>query len=661
MSTASGRIANMRLGKALVLEGAITQNQLRHALQVQQDNLDRRRLGDVLLDLDYVTRRQLRDVARKYSHRVPIGSILFDSGIITREQLDAALKVNKETSRQLCEVLIDAKVITEEQVANALSRQLDYPCIIPNKRFIDRGLLRLLPQPFLRQHIVLPLSKDGEIITILMHNPLDDQAIAMLDQQLGGRYEIAVAPRSHIEKAIKELFDEQVLMGTGTKGETDTKATSSFQRYELQKVRPDVGADNQVVNIVDYLLSNAIQQRASDIHIESMYNRLRVRHRIDGKLLFETDLPSHLSNNIVRRIKVLAGLDVTDNADSFDGNIYVSLDNQQIDMRVSFFPTVLGTSITIRALTREVGLKDLHEIGMLPRVQGMVHESLDAPSGMLIFSGPTGAGKTTSMYACLNYLNTGEVKICTLESPVEFSIEGITQCQVRGGEDNVMSERVRAMMRQDPDVIVLGEVNNESSAVAAVDAALSGHKVMTTIHADDSFGAVMRLLDMGLRTYLLSSTGLMAFSQRLIRQICPHCRTPHTPSRRLFRYFRMKDMDADSLEFFRGRGCERCNQLGFIGRLGLFEMLAVDDAVGAAFLENCNALGVRRVAEEADKFLPLREAAFMMALNGSATLEEVIGILSFSDRQGTSEMNLSPAIIQAWNTLPEQMEEKRKQ
>ena len=651
MSVTQGHSASMRLGKALVLEGVITQNQLRHALQLQQDSLDRRRLGDLLLDMGYVTRRQLRDVARKYNHRVPIGAILLDSGMVNREQLGNAVNASRAGGKHLCEHLLDEKVITEEQLASALSRQLDFPCIVPNKRFIDRGLLRLLPQPFLKQHLVLPLSREGETITILMHNPLDEQAVAMLDAQLGGRYEIAVAPRSHIQRTLKELFEEQTLIGTAVAGEPEVSTTSSFQRYELKKTRPDIGAENQIVNIVDYLLSNAIEQRASDIHIESMYNRMQVRHRIDGRLVFETDLPLHLAEKIVRRIKVLAGIDVADSNDALDGHIYVSLESKQIDMRVSFFPTVLGTSITIRALTREMGLKDLADIGMLPRVQGVVRQVLDAPSGMLIFSGPTGAGKTTSMYACLNYLNNGQAKICTIESPVEFSIEGITQCQIRGGDEKVMGDRLRAMMRQDPDVIVLGEINNESTAVAAVDAALSGHKVMTTIHADDSFGAVMRLLDMGLRTYLLSSTGLLAFSQRLIRRVCPHCREPHTPARRLFRYFKMKGTDPDRFEFVRGRGCERCNHVGFLSRMGLFEMLAVDDTVGAAFVDNRNALAVRRVAEAAGSFLSLREAGFLMALNGATTLEEIMTILSFSDRQGGTEMNLSAADIAAWNTL----------
>jgi type IV pilus assembly protein PilB len=645
---------SIRLGRALVIEGILTQNQLRYALQVQQDSIERKRLGDILLDLGYVTKRQLREVTRKYGHRVQIGALLVESGAITREQLNQALEDQKTSRRPLCDVLLANKAITEEQLAVALSKQLDYPFVVPNKRLVDRGLLKKFPSPFLRQHSVLPLSCDGEITTVLMYDPLDDAAVSMLEQLLGGKYEIVVAPKRQIDRVLGELLDEMSLLAQSNQtGEADATNTN-FRRYDLQRERPDLGPEGQVINIVDYLLSNAVKQRASDIHIESMYNRLRVRHRIDGKLQFETDLPAHLADRIVRRIKVLAGIDVTDSAEVFDGHIYVSLDSHNIDLRVSLFPSVLGTSITIRALTRDIGLKDLADLGMLPRVHSTLRQVLDAPAGMILFAGPTGAGKTTSLYSCLNYLNTGAVKICTIESPVEFPIEGIAQCQMKAGA--AVSELVRAMMRQDPDVIVLGEVNDAATADAAVQAALSGHKVMTTIHADDTFGSVMRLMEMGLRTYMLSSTGVTAISQRLVRQICPHCKEPYTPPRKLFRQFRLRDTDPDLLEFFHGRGCEHCSHLGFFGRTGVFEILTMDMDIRNSFLSNSNALEVRKIAEQAGKFLSLREAGFIAALRGQTTLEEVMGILSFSEQQAFSEMNLTRESIEYWTGLDEEAE-----
>ena len=650
MAETQSKSSATRLGRALVNEGLLTQNQLRYALQVQHDTLHKKRLGEILLELGYITKRQLREVARKYSHRVPIGSVLVESAVIEQEQLDRALEIQKLSRQHLCEILLAEKIISEEQLATALSRQLDFPYIIPNKRLIDRSLLKLLPRPFMRQHSVLPLSRDNDVTTVLMHNPLDEDALRILDQALNGKYEISVAPKGQVDRVLRELLEEQDLLGQ-PQATGDTEVSSgSLRRYDLQKAKPDSGPESQVTNVVDYLLANAIQQRASDIHIESMFNRLRVRHRIDGKLVFETDLPAHLGERIVRRIKVLAGIDIAETSESFDGHIYVTLDGNSIDMRVSFFPTVQGNSITIRALTRDIGLKDLGDIGMLPRGNLILKQVLDAPAGMIIFSGPTGAGKTTSMYACLNYLNTGAVKICTVESPVEFSIEGITQCQVKNLDEKQMGDKIRAMMRQDPDVIVLGEVNDTPTAQAAVDAALTGHKVLTTIHAEDSFGAIMRLLDMGLRTYMFSSTGLTVLSQRLIRQICGACKEPHTPQRKLFKQFRLKETDPDTLQFFRGTGCERCGQMGFLGRTGVFEMLAIDGAIRDAILENPSAAHVRAVAEKAGRFISLREAGFIMALKGMTTLEEVLGILSFSEQEAFSEMGLSKSGIEYWTT-----------
>jgi type IV pilus assembly protein PilB len=273
---------------------------------------------------------------------------------------------------------------------------------------------------------------------------------------------------------------------------------------------------------------------------------------------------------------------------------------------------------------------------------------LDSPAGMILFAGPTGSGKTTSMYACLNYLNHDSLKICTIESPVEFSIEGVAQCQLRSTDKNQIHERVRSIMHQDPDVIVLGEINDTDSAQAAMQAALTGHKVFSTIHTEDSFGGLMRLMEMGLRTFLLSSTGIASIAQRLVRKICMHCKEQLSPDRELLKGFNLEGLDPDSLDFYRGSGCLSCHHTGFFGRTGLFEILIMDDEIRIAFLESKNAAHIRQLTQTSRQFLSLREAGFIKALQGETTMDEVISILSYSEMQAFSTLHLSDAQIKYW-------------
>lgn len=637
------------LGKVLLQEGLVTENQLRYALQLQQEGLEKRRLGEILVDLGYITKRQLREIARKYNLRVPVGQILIESGLVSEEQIEEALREQQIRRQPLGEILISKGWITEEQLAQALSRQLDFPYIIPNRRLVDRAVFQMFPDAMLREHTILPLFRDGDVVTVLIHNPEDRSAIQKIEQITGGKYDLAIAPKSMIRRVLREILQEQYLF-TPLETAVEETTRTGFRRYALPETTVEAmpSGESQVINIVDYIISSAIRQRASDIHIESLYNKIRVRYRIDGKLIFQTDLPAHLGDRIVRRIKVLAGMDISDSSNMFDGHFYVTLDNTNFDLRVSMFPTVLGCSITIRTLTREIGLKDLSDLGLNPKVLQMFKKFLDAPAGFVMFSGPTGSGKTTSLYACLNYLNRGDVKIVTVEEPVEFSIEGIAQCQLRGTQSRNVREHIRAMMHQDPDVIVLGEISDEETGEAAVHAVLSGHKVFTTIHADDAFGAIMRLMDVGLRTYLLSSTGLASISQRLVRKICPQCREPYQPQRTLFNMFRICDSDVDNWEFFHGKGCPACNGVGFMGRVGVFEVLALDPTVRDAILQNVNATELRSIALKSGQYLSLREAGFLKAVAGETTLEEVAGILSYSEQQAFAKLSLTEAGLRAW-------------
>ncbi|MBN1902615.1 Flp pilus assembly complex ATPase component TadA [Candidatus Sumerlaeota bacterium] len=641
-----------QLGASLVKEGILSQPQLQHALQVQLDSFEKKRLGQILVDLGYVDTSQIREVSRKYGLRQPLGELLIECGFLTEEELDSALEMQKPSGKRLGEYLLESNRITEERLARALSLQTDLPYILPNKRLVDQAVFQKFTPAFLRQFNVLPLFKNEDVTTVLVHDPFDKEMLRMLNSLVKGKTEFAIGPKSNIVKVLGEMLEERALISqTGRIATEDNAINTSFQRYDLDKAMSGSISSAQAVSIVDYIMSNAFSQGASDIHIDSMYNKLRVRHRVDGVLIFDTDLPKNVSEAVIRRIKVLSKIEISDASTASDGHIYVKYLDKNIDLRVSIFPTVLGPSITIRSLSKEIGLKNLEDLGMLPRGLTTLKQILDSPAGLILFAGPTGSGKTTSLYACLNYLNHDDLKICTVESPVEYSIEGVAQCQLRSQERDQIGERVKAMLHQDADIIVLGEINDEDSAKTAVVAALTGHKVFSTIHTEDTFGAILRLMDMGMRKYLLTSTGVASIAQRLLRKVCGQCQKPYRPERSLFRHYNLKHFDPDNWEFYRGAGCAACHQNGFLGRTGVFEILTVNEEIRNAFLDNQSASSLRKLAQNTKSYLSLREAGFIKSLQGETTLEDALGILSYSEKQSFGAMELTEEDIKYWMNI----------
>jgi type IV pilus assembly protein PilB len=651
--------ASNQLGRSLLKEGLLTENQLRYALELQLESLNKKRLGDILVELGYVTKRQIREISRKFNYRLQVGSILVDSGTLTEELLQEALAEQRVSRKRLGEILVERNVISEEQMAQALSQHLDYPYIVPSKRMVDRELLQLLPEKSLRHHVVLPLFRSEGVVTVLVHDPFDTALLQMLTGAFGNDYELAVGPRKLIRRVLQEMLDERTLQAEATTTSPDTEGSFAFVRYDLDpKARVEAGSGH-IANVVDHIIANGIAERASDIHIDCMYNKIRVRYRIDGILFLKTELPKSIAEPLTRRMKVLSGVNVVDLAEAQEGHISVKSADKSIDLRVSFYPTVLGPSITIRVLTKDVGLKDLSDLGMLPRVLTTLKDFYLSPSGLTLFCGPTGVGKTTSLYASLNHLNQCGLKICTMESPVEYSIEGIAQHQMIAFTGKWMEDIFRAMLHQDPDVIVLGEITSDAIAAAAVQLAVSGHMVFSTIHTDDAISAILQLMDSGLKAYLRSSTGLVVISQRLVRNICPQCKEAHMPPREILREFHLRDLDPDDCVFHHGAGCPKCNHTGFYDRSGVFEFLAMNDEIRDAFLETGKASTIRSAAASTRHYLSLREAGFIKALQGFTTLDEAHGILSYSEKQASASTQLSKESVEYWMGTGEEAQVRR--
>ncbi len=639
-----------KLGEVLIKEKIITENQLGHAIQEQLDSFEKKRLGQILVELNYVTPSQLREISKKYNIRQPLGELLIENKIVPPDKVDQAIKEHRAHGVRLGEYLIKIGALSEEQLTKIISQQINIPFIIPNKRLADRKLFEKYPLGLLKQFSILPLLKNEDTITLLVHDPFDREMLRTVKTSFGDKIDIAISPKTMIDKVISELSSERAFLSQSASSPAteESSINNAFQRYDLDKVSVTSSPSMQAIALVDYIILNAIQQGASDIHIDSMYNKLRVRHRIDGELLYETDLPKIISDGFIRRIKILSKMEINEVNNALDGNIYIKYQEKNYDLRVSLYPTVLGPSITIRFLTREIGIKSLEELGMLPRALKTLKQILDSPGGMVIFAGPTGVGKTTSLYACLHYLNQESLKICTIEAPVEYSIEGVAQCQLRTVDKGTISERVKSMLHQDPDVMVLGEISDEESAKASLEAALSGHKVFSTIHTEDSFGAVLRLMDMGMKKFLISSTGLAVIAQRLLRRICPNCKENDPSSRNFFKSYHLKGCDPDNWHFYRGKGCANCNHSGFLGRSGLFELLTINDEIRNAFLDNLSSSELRKGAQNTKNYLSLREAGFIKALQGETTIEEAFSILSYSEKQSFESIQLSEDLIKYW-------------
>ncbi len=635
----------VRLGELLRKEGMISDLQLREALQIQKE--ERQRIGDILVELGYMTKRQLRHIIRKYKRRIPLGEYLVEGGTITAAQLEYALNTKTSAQMRLGEILMEARIITEEQLAQALSQQLDMPYIVPFPRMVDREVFDRLPPNFIRHNRILPLTQTDGVTTVLIPGPIDDALTFHLEGVFGQNIELAMCSLSKIEETISAVLEHMAMTEV-----PEVKTGIDVAPSLTETVRVDITSDKlklkraetQAIDLANYIIGEAMKDRASDIHLESMPDRVRVRFRIDGLLTHKTDLPNSIRDTLFRRIKLLAGLNIADDTHrEREGRLTGSIDEMEVDMRVSVFVGIYGETITMRLLRQDVGMMDLEDLGMTPNAYAMSRRALDYSSGIVFFTGPTGAGKTTSMYASLNYVNKPDLNVVTVENPVEYLLDGALQAQISLYRGATLGELVREAIRQDPDVIAVGEVVDNSQAGDVLRASLTGHKVLTTFHAEDAVGAAFRLLDAGVMTFFKSSTAITIVCQRLVRKICPNCRHAIAPDPQKIREFRLRDFDPDKHDFFQGSGCAECQNTGFVGRTGIFEVLTINDRLREAFLTGAKARDILQTARATTAFLNLHEVGMLKAIRGVTTIDEVARMVPLASRDRETE---SPLTIQ---------------
>ncbi len=593
-----------RLGELLVREGVISQRQLDAALSIQAASDPRRKLGQILITERMTSSQRIHDTIKAHGHEYQLGGVLVLLDLLTPEQLDECLAYQKaHPAKRLGEIAVIKEFVGDRQMLLALSYHFDCPYIEPEISLIDLDLLRRIAAPYLRSVEAIPVFSDGKIVTVVTPDPTRHELIKELGASLQMPIELAVGPREVILQAIDD-----------------------FEKFHgPSKLGKGVKTEDNIIAIVDHLLSRAIRDKASDVHIEPMQNRVRVRFRVDGELVHRTDLPGYLGPKLASRVKIMCRCDVAERRRHQGGRIVFEEADEQVDMRVSIFVTVHGENIVIRILNKTTGVMPIEKLGMLPALLQRYKESvLDVPTGVVLFTGPTGSGKTTSLYSSINYSNKPDVKIITVEDPVEYLVDGIVQCSIDPLAGRDFDKTLREMVRQDPNIIVVGEIRDRQTANIAIEVALTGHKVFATFHTEDSIGSLIRLLDMDIETFLISSTVVCVVAQRLARRICSECRTVVTPSVYETRILELSPDDVARHTFYRGAGCHSCNKTGYRGRVGLYELLMINGSIREMVLQKKSAHEIRHHALQAVNLYGLQEDGIAKALLGWTTLEEVI-------------------------------------
>lgn len=548
-----------------------------------------------------------------------LGDALVDKGIITEEQLHEALKVQKIKKKRLGQVIIDLGFATEEDILEVLSKQLGVPKIKLSDFEIDSSILSMVPAKIAQKHLIIPLFKDDNRLTIAMADPLDVFVIDQLQYMTGCTIDIVIASQEEVRSAIDKYYGK----ASDVDYVVDEFGIEEEDGLEEEGVIEEIEEDNPIVKFVDLVIKEAIKERASDIHIEPEENLLRVRYRIDGVLHEVKNVPGKVKSAIISRIKIISGMDIAEKRLPQDGRINIKLDNKDIDIRVNSLPTAWGEKIVMRILDKSSVMIGIDKLGFLDFQLKFYQKALKEPNGMILLTGPTGSGKTSTLYAGLNYIKDPKVNITTVENPIEYKLPLVNQVQTKAEIGMTFASALRAILRQDPDVIMVGEIRDVETAEIAIESALTGHLVLSTLHTNDAPQAIVRLNEMGIEPYLLTPTLLLVIAQRLVRQICPHCKEEFIAERELVEEIGLKPNR--EWRFYRGKGCTYCNGTGYKGRNGIQELLVIDDDIRKMIIDKRSATEIKKVAIKKGMFT-LRMSALKKAVMGITTPEEVLRV-----------------------------------
>lgn len=592
----------------LLRENLITDDQIEYARRVQTKMPTPLPIIEILKALNYISDLQIQDTIRSHRLSMRIGDLLVELGHLKEADLQSAFHIQAESKikKKLGEILVEHNFIDERKFIEVLSIQMGFPYADPQFSNIDLDLFSKAPPKWYEEHFQIPIRQTDEGVVVAFVDPLD---------------------KHELDEA-KRIFGENILPAISLK-RSIFEAVKKTKRSATGKRRSQIDQDT-VVGIVETIIMDAVKEDVSDIHIEPLADRLRIRFRQDGVLTHYKDFSKDIIAGLTSRIKIMCEADIAEKRRHQDGRILFELADVQIDLRVSIYVTLHGEKIVLRLLKQEASLLKVEEIGFGPRLyQRFKDQVLDRPSGVVIVTGPTGSGKTTTIYSFINYLNNPMTNIVTAEDPVEYVIDGIAQCSINPKLNLTFEETLRHIVRQDPDVVVIGEIRDRFSAQVAVEAALTGHKVLTTFHTEDSVGGIIRLLNMDIEPFLVASTVASVISQRLLRRPCSACAVPEKPTVGMLRRLGYSPPDIAGSEFQIGRGCPQCRYTGYRGRTAVFEILFLEEELRSAILNREASHTIRKISVDSGGLLSLLEDGILKAAKGITTLEEVLRCLPY--------------------------------
>ncbi|MDO9515288.1 MAG: ATPase, T2SS/T4P/T4SS family [Syntrophales bacterium] len=552
--------------------------------------------------------------------------MLVGSGLLTEDKLQQALTGQKGTGLKIGQYLVREGMVREDQIIDQISEQLKIEKYNPTEYPIDQSLADMIPFNMAQKYQIVPLRKKMHLLTVAMADPMDINAIDSAEVLTN----MEVMPLVCSEKEINQLITltygvragglQQVLDGVEAVAFAVQEETSPEDTDIRVSSLQDMAEEAPVVRIVNSIIAQAVREGASDVHISPEADKTQLRFRIDGKLREVPSSPKSLMLPIVSRLKILSNMDISMSRIPQDGRFTVRMDKKEINVRASSLPTIYGENIVLRLLDMSSGVYTLEQLGMSVADRKKIRSAIVKPYGMILSTGPTGSGKSTSLYAILRELNKPDINIITLEDPVEYRVDHIRQVQLNRKAGMTFASGLRSILRQDPDVMLVGEIRDGETAGLAVQAALTGHRVLSTLHTNDSAGAITRLTEMGIERFLISSVLLVSFAQRLMRAICPYCKEPYTPPMDALRAWGLDGVE--DAHFQRGKGCAQCMNTGYKGRTGVFEVLQIDEEIQEMILRGKTAQEITREMKEAGKLQTLKDDAADKVVRGITTLEE---------------------------------------